>query len=269
MQNHPANMHRCVPSTVPAKEVNRPHGPGAHTGVGGPVLRRQTAAGLPWAALWAQPESHCPCRAMAGLIKLPAPLGSGPIWAPPHPIPSWEACVSSSQPCPRGAGLGHGAEARSGASLKAQKNKKQIQCPVGGPGRVGPAKAMDVPACVGRSDPRAGRALPSGCQPETEMGPGHPLPGGQQCSHSLGGSKGGGGESCPGSAHPSPKAASGTPGLGRKAGQLGSDRPGSLPGALGGINASRASPCLQVISGHTNKQLTNSLTQDEYFPDPG
>lgn len=45
--------------------------------------------------------------------------------------------------------------------------------------------------------------------------------------------------------------------------RLGSDRPRSLPGALGGAHASLASPCLPVIPGHTNKQLINSWIRDK------
>lgn len=201
--------------------------------------------------LAAPPKSHVRAGVMVG--RRIRPLGSGPIYAPP-PVPGRPGSAPPHHTMHTGTG---------GVVVQKRPTRWPLGSPVkheadtmpGGRSRKDrPSKAGDAPACAGKSDLRAGRALTLGCQPETTVNPGHLPPGPQSCSHSLGGP--GGGESHTTSAHPSPRAVSGT--LGGKARQW---QQATQPAWGAGWDAHQRSltpPHLRVLPGCTNKWLIDS-----------
>lgn len=127
-------------------------------------------------------------------------------------------------------------------------------------------KLWTMPACVGESDLKAGRAT---ALRETGRDSRHARP---PFSRSSAGFPqfGEAPEGAGAWRRLSPRPSQGClcdPGPGGT--RLGSDGPhSSPPGMLGRTSSSRAAPCLGAISEHTNTQLINSSVQDNYFPSP-
>ena len=223
-----------------------------------PMLWGQTATNSPSAIGFAQLESRCPSGLMAGMIHPPSrgliSMGSAPIWAPPHSHPG-EASISPAPACTRGSrDSGKMRQRRRMAwslwQYEAPGNKTQTRCAVRAPGAEGSSWGWTRQGRPVRASPTGDLAefSPSGSQPETEI---WPPPARLSAAFPQSGKAPGGRWELLGPAHPSPRAATET---------LDRIRPHSLPGAVGGIHHSQASP--GAISGCTNKQRGLALNPD-------